>query len=348
MTQTSPSDQLLAPSQLSAVDGSAQMADTYAEQLMDELFEDVDQILDGHTTVPPSPSTTIPPLESQPQPFTANAMTVPAMLVPVTAATDTPPVEPELPTPPKKAVLSQWVPRFILGAACVSVLVAFGFWLAKQQSPQPASTAAPTLDGNSTAPTVSDEAAFGEYLTRSLNILSGQTRAQQETAVAAVPPAAGNSGTVNSDNNNRSPNIIERVFVPVFQPNATARASLPAPQAPTSAPATPTPQAAANPTNPTTTPNATAPTATPPAAPAPNIATAPIPNISPTNTHELVGILELGNRSAALFEINGIPQRVYVGEVVGSSGWSVVSVANQEVIVRRNGDVRSIHIGQQF
>jgi Tfp pilus assembly protein PilP len=64
--------------------------------------------------------------------------------------------------------------------------------------------------------------------------------------------------------------------------------------------------------------------------------------------HTLVGVLELGDRSAALFDIAGNTQRVYVGESIGSSGWTLVSITNQEAIVRRNGDVRSIYVGQQF
>jgi hypothetical protein len=61
-----------------------------------------------------------------------------------------------------------------------------------------------------------------------------------------------------------------------------------------------------------------------------------------------VGVLELGDRSAALFDINGIPQRVYIGEAIGSAGWSLVSVSREEVRIRRNGEVRSIYIGQEF
>ncbi|MEL6325448.1 MAG: hypothetical protein AAFQ61_00865, partial [Cyanobacteria bacterium J06626_23] len=183
--------------------------------------------------------------------------------------------------------------------------------------------------------------AFGEYLTRSLNILSGQTRAQQETATAALPPAASNgAGNTGSNGGSRQPNIIERVFVPVFQPNSVSRATLPAPQAQAGQPATAAPAPL---------PNLSSDQEAAPATPRPATPnTAAVPNISPSNTHALVGILELGDRSAALFEINGIPQRVYVGEAVGSSGWSVVSVSNQEVIVRRNGEVRSVYIGQQF
>ncbi len=336
MTQTNSTDQLTAPSQLSAIDGSAQMADSYAEQLMDELFEDVDRILDGRHTPPPGEAATAtPPFTASPQPFGASAVTVPAMLVPVGTSQDdssdnessADANDDDATATSRKVVLSQWLPRLVLGAACMSVLVAFGFWLAKQQSPSPAPAAATNTEGVETAqvPSVSEEAAFGEYLIRSLNILNGQTRAQEE-AVAALPPASSSTITT-AANGPRQPNIIERVFVPVFQPNTSAGAPLPTPQRQAAAPTTGT---------------------SPTGSPAPNIATTTIPNIAPNSTHALIGILELGNRSAALFEINGVPQRVYVGEMIGSSGWSVASVSNQEVIVRRNGEVRSIHIGQQF
>jgi Tfp pilus assembly protein PilP len=59
-------------------------------------------------------------------------------------------------------------------------------------------------------------------------------------------------------------------------------------------------------------------------------------------------LLELGDRSAALFEVNGTTQRINVGEAIGASGWTLVSVANQEAVVRRNGEVRSVYVGQKF
>ncbi|MEB3342784.1 hypothetical protein [Okeania sp.] len=67
---------------------------------------------------------------------------------------------------------------------------------------------------------------------------------------------------------------------------------------------------------------------------------------TPINT--LVGVLELGERSAALFEVDGIARRIYVGESIGSSGWTLVQVVNQEAVIRRNGEVRSVFVGQQF
>ena len=69
---------------------------------------------------------------------------------------------------------------------------------------------------------------------------------------------------------------------------------------------------------------------------------------APATAHVLIGILELGERSAALFEINGVSQRVYIGEPIANSGWSLVSVSSDEARIRRNGEVRSVYIGQQF
>ncbi|WP_341530931.1 hypothetical protein WKK05_17635 [Nostoc sp. UHCC 0302] len=68
--------------------------------------------------------------------------------------------------------------------------------------------------------------------------------------------------------------------------------------------------------------------------------------VAPANTLE--GLLELGNKSAALFKIDGVSRRVDVGESIGSSGWTLVEVSNGEAVIRRNGEVRSIYVGQQL
>jgi type II secretory pathway component PulC len=61
-----------------------------------------------------------------------------------------------------------------------------------------------------------------------------------------------------------------------------------------------------------------------------------------------VGVLELGDRSAALIEINGVTQRYRIGESVGTSGWSLVEVSKDQAVLRRNGEVRSVFMGQNF
>jgi hypothetical protein len=93
---------------------------------------------------------------------------------------------------------------------------------------------------------------------------------------------------------------------------------------------------------------------------APAATTEPEPEVSnstspsPTNsdvslvTHTLVGVLELGEKSAALFEIEGVARRIYVGESIGASGWTLAEVKNQEAVIRKGGEVRSIFVGQKF
>ncbi|MEA5603108.1 hypothetical protein [Nostoc sp. UHCC 0252] len=68
--------------------------------------------------------------------------------------------------------------------------------------------------------------------------------------------------------------------------------------------------------------------------------------VAPSNTLE--GLLELGNKSAALFKIDGVTRRVNMGESIGQSGWTLVEVSNGEAVIRRNGEVRSIYAGQKL
>ena len=102
----------------------------------------------------------------------------------------------------------------------------------------------------------------------------------------------------------------------------------------------------------------------PPSAPIPGLPVAPLRTTSsPTNppeqaylqtpqvtaaAHTLAGLLELGEKSAALFESEGITRRINMGETIGSSGWTLVEVAKGEAIVRRNGEVRSVFPGQKL
>ncbi|MEA5515712.1 hypothetical protein [Nodularia sp. UHCC 0506] len=67
-----------------------------------------------------------------------------------------------------------------------------------------------------------------------------------------------------------------------------------------------------------------------------------------TATHTLAGLLELGEKSAALFEFEGVTRRIHMGETIGATGWTLVDVSNGKAIVRRNGEVRSIFAGQKL
>jgi hypothetical protein len=63
----------------------------------------------------------------------------------------------------------------------------------------------------------------------------------------------------------------------------------------------------------------------------------------------LIKTLPTGERPGAIFEINSQTQTVYVGDKIGTSDWSLLTVAKGEVIVKKVGGViRSIYVGQKF
>ena len=305
----------------------------YADSLITELFDDVDKILDGDEAAlaaveaaPEPPSTALAPI-----------VDIAATADPPAAATDLAPLGSEIDffkpedvqaaSPPAKTGAGKLFDRILLSITALSLLGIGGLlwfnqqggqWLGRSPAPDPVSQS---------------DAEFLAYLQRSLEVISskadrselsaGTTVGQLPTGVVTPPmlPPLGAGGTVGSLGTGPV-NVIERVYIPyqTTQPTVTG-APVVVPQ-PGGIPPAIAPSATAIPTAPS------APDATP--------------------IHTLVGILELGDRSAALFEISGVSQRVYIGERVGSSGWSLVSVSNQEAMIRRNGEVRSIYIGQRF
>ncbi|MEM8505479.1 MAG: hypothetical protein AAF716_20290 [Cyanobacteria bacterium P01_D01_bin.1] len=208
------------------------------------------------------------------------------------------------------------------------------------------------------------------------------------TAVGALPtlpaptlPAPTLSASNPSGAIAETPSVIERVFVPVYQNGQnTSQNAATANAAPsTTAALPPIALASANnarrrPTVPVPVPVAAA-AALPSGAPATGISSIPIVpvgnrslpspgvdlavgssvnptaglnDVTPASELVLVGVLNLGNRSAALFDIDGSSQRAYVGDRIGLSNWSLVSVNGQDVVIRRNDEVRSVYIGQRF
>ncbi len=314
-----------------------QLAELYADRLMDDLFDGVERALTGDAAAldalqtplaePASPDLAVNAANTEGT--LAATIDVASILASDTASTLSYSLataaasgqETAAPVKPKRRWLM--IP-LALGAAGISVATALLLgWLSQRQSVAPASVVpAPSVDAIATSPDIE----FLEYLRRSLEVISQQTGTASttgvpggipETSVALNVPGLGlppinsstlPSGVAPSPNGLAQINVIERIYVPyqAGQPAVVAG-------------------------SPTTV--------------VPGVAT---PTAVPASSQVLVGILELGDRSAALFEIDGVPQRVYIGERIANSGWSLVSVANGEATVRRNGEVRSIFIGQQF
>ena len=279
------------------------------------------------------------------------------------------------------------LPFLLMGAASISAVSTVGLWALSQNAPNTGwllslnrEASAAELPGNTTED-------FLAYLQQSLDVISARQANKGETLAAVIPVANRTSLPTTVPNTNpapqnavlpnlpgapaQAPSVIERVFVPVYQnaqpqqaaakvavpsvavPNTNAqlpKVPVPAPVAaaaaiPPGAPAQATPSVPIVPNNSSALPTPTPPV---PIAISPANAAAALTDTTPNSDHVLVGVLNLGSRSAALFNIDGTSQRAYVGDRIGVSSWTLVSVNGQDVQVRRDGEVRSIYIGQRF
>ncbi len=183
------------------------------------------------------------------------------------------------------------------------------------------------ISQNST--TSQEDKKFIAYLQSSLAIIDrqGQTSSpdldpdpqNNPSPVATVPPPPPANLPVNN-----SPQIIERIYVPVYPQTPETAAKI--------APVTP-----ANPD-----------ISAPPLPAAPQVHR-PTAAVIPTNNqvkNTLVGVMDLGDRSSALFDNKGITTRISPGEFI--NGWTLVEVGSQQVILSRNGQTKVLEVGQSF
>ncbi|MCA2694322.1 MULTISPECIES: hypothetical protein [unclassified Microcystis] len=174
-----------------------------------------------------------------------------------------------------------------------------------------------------------EDKKFIAYLQSSLAIIDRQSQTSSPdpnpaaknnpSPVVPVPPAPPANLPVNN-----SPQIIERIYVPVY-------------------PQTPETTAKLVPVTPSNTDISAPPL---PAAPQEN---RPVAAVIPTNNQVkniLVGVMDLGDRSTALFDNKGITTRISPGEFI--NGWTLVEVGNQQVILSRNGQTKVLEVGQSF
>lgn len=382
--------------------------DSYADRLMDELFEEMDHVLEGGRL----PTQVAPP----PEPISLKSIQVPQIVLPpsLLPQPEVKTVETET-TEPEKQKSGRLLDKLLLGGACASLVILVGLLLWNRGDLQRFWTLV-------TGETIKEQAApktpeqlqaeadakFMEYMRRSLAAMQLEG---EETPMPSPPPAVQQNQTlpipmtpppvnvtVNPTINNQpdSGNLTEvlnriaialerltltgtpptqTVKVPANPPVGETTAVAPKPGA---APANTQSANAANPAPapaPSPKPEAEAPQPAP-AAIQPPVASVPKPEAAPplpdrpaetvasaqTETaptagptssqsgavHTLVGIIEVGERSVALFEIDGASRRINIGESIGSSGWTLGEIKNKEAVIRRNGEVRSIYVGQSI
>jgi hypothetical protein len=396
MSLESASDPIAVKATVETVPAEAVAVESYADQLMDELFEGVDRAFEGSGAQPAEPmapefvalkSISVPqivlsPLAPEPQ---RGEKDVEAIARQVALETT------------KKQQSKQSFDRILLGAACGSLLLVMGLWLASRSGLVRLRTA-PAPETPAASGVTAPDTQFVEYVQRSLEVIEQKKAPQPNPQLAGVPGVAP-PGTLPSISISGAPpataglsTAVNRIADALEQAGAQPGAPapqvvlIPPPAQVTVAQAAPVAGAPAAPQTGSVSPSPTAPasgraiaaagTRTPLAA-SPNPSESPQPKIlaretepapapsaqqsapapeqsapavssAPTSAHTLVGILELGDRSAALFEVDGVARRIYVGESIGASGWTLAEIKNQEAVIRKGGDVRSVFVGQKF
>ncbi len=386
-------------------------AEAEANKLMDELFSDIDRILDGGSKLPTEP---IKPEYISLQPIVIPQITMPPAVIspqellqqPNPEVTEDKAVEPLgteiVHTPSPRANRFGWsFEKLLLAVGLASIVVTVFLLLASQKKlTWPGSQNSGALPSGTNRQISDSDQQFVGYALRSLDVIDHKTKGKQPTP-AGTPGGPGTNNPQASPpgnlplNPNQPPTVLERVYIPVPQnprswppaalppaarlaapppsaatrpaaqpPSAAARPAAPTP-ARVTRPAAPPPSAAARPAAPTPArvarPAAPAPVrAAKPAAPAQAVAPLPappraaapsstvVPSSAPPANNTLVGLVEFGDRPVALINIDGVVQRINVGEAIGNSGWTLFSISKQEAVIRRNGEVRSVYAGQKF
>lgn len=227
--------------------------------------------------------------------------------------------------------------KILFGVACAYLIAILG-WLFNQHQVR----SNPEISQNS--PPSASDAQFIAYLQQSLNILDRKSNNN-----IPVPPTNTNASVVPiSPPAPVQEKVIERIYIPMYPPNQSSATAV----TPVTPPPKPSPINRIPPPPPL--PSAVSPpTRVPVLAPGqivlpipPQTAANSLPTANPS--HILVGLLESGSQSTALFTFNGMTRRFAVGESIGGSGWVLIAVQNQTVVVSNNDKTKYLEVGQGF
>jgi hypothetical protein len=217
---------------------------------------------------------------------------------------------------PSKNKLGKYSDRVLLGLSCCYTIFV-GWWLFGHQNGQLFAW----LTHQKLISISPADSQFIQYMQQSLNNLDRETEIAKEREKT------------------------ERVvYVPVYTP--ATNPTIPSIAPPIAPEAIAIPQPIAPPPPPETIITAPPPPTTPtiPSPPQSIAAT----SVNSTVDRSLVGILELGTQSAALFEVNGMTKRVWLGEKIDDTGWVLESVSDREAKVSYQGETRSVGVGEKF
>lgn len=195
---------------------------------------------------------------------------------------------------------------------------------------------------------------FIRYLQQSLKMIDQSTSSHPRTA-ASVTPSAANPSTFSTLTLQSPrpmplpspavvPKVVEKYYYPLYPSVTTPPASIAIPRQPLPlaiAPPRQIPRNSMVPFVPSRPQSSSLSSSLPSASNIPPLVTA-------KTTYSLVGVLESGDRSSALFNWNGLTQRIQIGESLGASGWRLIGVNSQKAILSRQDKTRYLEVGQSF
>jgi hypothetical protein len=366
LTQDAAIDQMAA--------SSGPQSNQYATGLMDELFGEVDSILDG-SLIPPTESVKVAAVPDRKEPinldFAAFLSTPPSELETMMAGLSgngTPPVIPQ----DDELQLTKSVTendrnqarqesyglfeKMLIFVGCSSAMAAMVIWLGSQGTVGRMVTA---IRGTSNVPLSAvppnpSDVKFSEYMGKSLESIDSKSKEMPNLAALPVLPSVA-LPTVKVDNS--SPQIIlGGSGMSGLKPVPTIGQTILTVNVPTNGP---TPMMNSQSSLDQTVAKLsrlvdrmTGVTNRPVAAVAPYRAVAPAaiapPAAVPQSEYILSGVLGNGDKSAAMFKINGVGRNYDKGEKIGNSGWVFIRVDSGNAVVRRNGEVRTLSAGQRL
>lgn len=316
-------------------------AEEEADRLMDDVFSDIDSLLSGKKISAKVVTTTTPEAD-----YTAlQSLVVPQIELEDGGLGDDEAAAIEIQL---KRGWGYYTERLFFIGSCASLLgVALVMAVNDRlRVPQFLTGAEPVAEvAVAVESDVVTEPIFADYVRRALDNIE---RKQTPPAVPVSPDAQGTVSLAPEQNPvaGQSPQVIERIYIPVYPPEIAANGQAPIQQSPAPK-VTPSPQVL--PPTPPTPPQVLTQIEPPPAPLSLNsIPTIPAPPAAAKEIYTLVGVLEAGDRSAALFNIDGSTQRFKVGELIGASNWKLVSIQNQQILIGQGGQTRTLYVGQNF